>query len=300
MPTNLSLDDEIAALENTSGSAAGFVTRLLALLRAGFHSTVNPFGDAATRDSWDGSGDAPASVEGQLARLNSAGKIPAAMLDVTPTPQASKTTAGLVRIWDGSGDAPADLDDGDVVPALNASGKVPDAVLPASALSVGGPPDGLFELRVTQTIDASGSSTFSRSQSMPSSDTSSGGTPIPMTDEVRDAQSAFSLHSSGDVNIPAGEYFVVGALRSQARWLLIEHTDTDGSDAVRSEQAPYYSGPTQWGQIATQFTRTADGRMRIKAGSFPGTRSIDFSHLPALPSTSGSAVFGWLRIWRIS
>ena len=71
MATNLNLNDEITALENISGSTTGAWDRLLALVRAGFHSTVNPFGSAALRN---------AGVANGVATLGSDGTVPVAQL----------------------------------------------------------------------------------------------------------------------------------------------------------------------------------------------------------------------------
>ncbi len=57
MAVNLNLDDELTAAENITGSATGFATRVLALLRALVHSGTNPFGSAATKAAGTSSGN---------------------------------------------------------------------------------------------------------------------------------------------------------------------------------------------------------------------------------------------------
>ena len=218
MATDLDLDDEISTVENTSNTSTGLVTNLIALLKAGFKSDTNPFGDAAKRDTWDGTGNRPTSVSGRVPQLNATGKVPGTMLDLGTTPDADKTTKGLVRAWDGTGTLPTSLGNDDVAAIINTDGKIGDGLLqaattsqagivrqattseinsrtdvdayvPPDALGGGGAPDGFF-VRKGASIDNSGT-----------------GILIPMTNEIRDAKNIYSL-SSGQVSVPRGEYWI--------------------------------------------------------------------------------------------
>ena len=153
MAQNLRADDEVTAAEAVGATETTLAARLIALAKAGFGSTTNGFGDAATRDSWDGSGDAPADAEGRLARLNADGQIVGNMLGVEDQRDATKTVQGGVRIWGGRDSLPSGLDDGDVAPTLidnvlptaggssPANPEIPGALLPDTAFRIGGEPD---------------------------------------------------------------------------------------------------------------------------------------------------------------
>lgn len=85
MATNLKLDDEITALTGTAATGTAWHTRLAALLRAAFHSSVNPFGSAAKR--------ATGTTAGSVPVLGAGGRLPAGMIPILPPSRISGTLA---------------------------------------------------------------------------------------------------------------------------------------------------------------------------------------------------------------
>lgn len=126
MSTNLQLDDEIVAAETITGSATGFGDRLVALVRAAFHSSVNPFGSACALDVGTASGELPAlGADGRLA----AERLPAAT-NASIGAMRFATASEIAARADGVAVSAEDLN------ALVASDTVPGLVRRATAQHV--------------------------------------------------------------------------------------------------------------------------------------------------------------------
>ena len=131
MPTQLNLNDEVAAAEAVTGSSTGWATKVLEALRAGFHSTVNPFGSAAVRNAGSAAGEVPLVGTGN--------RLAAAVL-----PNATESAPGVAEL---------------ATVAEAAAGTRGDVAVTPAGLARANQYDPIFQATITFTSDTSAGAT---------------------------------------------------------------------------------------------------------------------------------------------